>query len=263
MLPIRDKYGRRRYLVERFSFGYCCSGETLLKKAVALPAEPSFYGIACDFPEEIAVCSKWFRHVYPHSTIVEEKAASEVFFKQQAVQGNWLHISAHAFFEQAKTDQPPPDYQTVVKAMHGLRADKLLSESLNPLLLSCILLKKQPPEDGRLTAEEIALLDFPCTTCAVLSCCGTGLGKVEQALGLGGLKWAFENAGVPNTVLTLWDMIAGSTSQFMSFFYAYALSARMPVDQALNHVQRKFLRQTTMRHPALWAGFIVNGLPSR
>ena len=263
MLPIRDKYGKRRYLVERFSFGYCCSGETLLKKTVVLPAEPSFYGIACDFPEEIEVCSKWFRHVYPHSKIVQEKAASEVFFKQQAVQGNWLHISAHAFFEQAKTNQPPPDYQTVVKAMHGLLADKLLSESLNPLLLSCILLKKQPPEDGRLTAEEIALLDFPCTTCAVLSCCGTGLGKVEQALGLGGLKWAFKNAGVQNTVLTLWDMIAGSTSQFMSFFYAYALSARMPVDQALNHVQHKFLRQTTMRHPALWAGFIVNGLPSR
>lgn len=116
-------------------------------------------------------------------------------------------------------------------------------------------------EDGYLTSHEIALMKLDRVHCAIFSCCGTGLGKADQSLGMSGLKWALEYAGVQNTILTLWD-ISKLSSPILDDLYTYTLDGEIPIPRAINMIQRKHAQSGTyLSHPGLWGAFICNGLP--
>lgn len=74
-------------------------------------------------------------------------------------------------------------------------------------------------EDGILTADEIALLDFSGTDLLVLSACQTGLGDVSLNEGVFGLQRGFKLAGVNSMILSLWEVNDVAASEFMGTFY--------------------------------------------
>jgi CHAT domain-containing protein len=108
----------------------------------------------------------------------------------------------------------------------------------NPLLMSGLALAganlreqaRPGQDDGILTGEEIASLDFTGTEWVVLSACDTGAGKVQNGEGILGLRRAFETAG--------------------------RRSRCVGADRAILEARRKAGRST---RPFFWGGFVATG----
>jgi hypothetical protein len=91
---------------------------------------------------------------------------------------------------------------------------------------------------------------------AVLSACQTGLGQVHDA-GIIGLARAFQLAGVPRVVMSLWSVYDDATAELMQAF-ALNLRAHTPAEalrQAMLEVRKR------RPDPAEWASFVIFGTP--
>jgi CHAT domain-containing protein len=127
--------------------------------------------------------------------------------------------------------------------------------------------------DGRLTAGEIYGLRLDADL-VFLSACRTAAGQVS-ADGVVGLTRAFLSAGAPSVVATLWDVSDEVARDVVHAFYA---SLRRSGDKAaaLRDAQLTVLRRLRQgkltvgtpaghlvlpEHPALWAGFVLQGQP--
>jgi CHAT domain-containing protein len=91
---------------------------------------------------------------------------------------------------------------------------------------------------------------------AVLSACQTGLGKAHDA-GIIGLARAFQLAGVPRVVMSLWSVYDDATAELMQAF-ARHLRAHAPAEalrQAMLEVKRH------RPDPTEWASFVIFGTP--
>lgn len=91
---------------------------------------------------------------------------------------------------------------------------------------------------------------------AVLSACQTGLGKAHDA-GIIGLARAFQLAGVPRVVMSLWSVYDDATSDLMQAFVRH-LRAHAPAEalrQAMLEVKKR------RPDPTEWASFVIFGTP--
>jgi CHAT domain-containing protein/Flp pilus assembly protein TadD len=86
------------------------------------------------------------------------------------------------------------------------------------------------PQDGLWMAEEIAALDWPHTTLAVLSGCDTGLGISSAGEGVLGLNRALRMAGVPRVIHSLWPVADEPTAEWMKAFYAELFRGATPAE---------------------------------
>ena len=119
-----------------------------------------------------------------------------------------------------------------------------------------------PEDDGLLTADEIATLNFQGTWLVTLSGCETGVGLVQAGEGVFGLRRAFALAGARHLLLTLWPVWSQETREFMTAFYADALKTG-DAPGALARVQRtKLAEWRKARSPVQavqWTGpFVLN-----
>jgi CHAT domain-containing protein/tetratricopeptide (TPR) repeat protein len=185
--------------------------------------------------------------------------ASEERFKCDAPGKRMIHLATHGFCNpDRRGDQLPigEDDETV-----PLR---------NPLLSSGLLLaganlrgigsNGEGNEDGFLTADEIAGMDFSGTQCVVLSACETGLGQIETGEGVYGMRRAFQVAGVRTVVSSLWQVPDKETSSMMEHLYAVHdgdLSEAMR-EMALGQIAENRSRNLP-DHPYLWGAFIAVG----
>ena len=111
-----------------------------------------------------------------------------------------------------------------------------------------------------LTAEELQTLTLHADL-AVLSACNTGFGKISKGEGVMSLARAFNYAGVPATVTTLWRVPDEETSRLMVGFYTH-LKAGMTKDAALRQAKLDYLdnlKFDTKAAPLYWSAFIVSG----
>jgi len=115
--------------------------------------------------------------------------------------------------------------------------------------------------DGLLRPHEVAALTLRARL-AVLSACGTGLGRPIAGEGLHGLATAFLIAGVPQIMASQWDVSDRATSELVERFYR-GLATGEPAHRALARAARE-LRQESLplyAHPYYWASFTLFGLP--
>ena len=112
-------------------------------------------------------------------------------------------------------------------------------------------------EDGILTAQEIASLDFRGLDLVVLSACQTGMGDIDND-GVYGLQRGFKKAGA-NTILMSLDKVDDeATKILMVEFYRNLMSGKSK-HQSLKDAQ-KYLRQVDngkYDKPEYWASFIM------
>lgn len=111
----------------------------------------------------------------------------------------------------------------------------------------------QGKEDGILTSEEVANLDFSRTNIVILSACETGLGDITNE-GVLGLQRGFKNAGVETIIMSLWKIDDKVSAEFMKRFYALfadGLSSNEAFKMAKNKIRTEY------PDPYYWAGFIM------
>jgi CHAT domain-containing protein len=147
--------------------------------------------------------------LYPQSTVLLKKEATEEKGKALSPRHDILHFAAHA---ELKEDDP---------------------------LSSAILLAKDGKEDGRLEVREIFGMDLKANL-VVLSACETGLGKLSSGDELVGLTRAFLYAGTPSVIASLWKVEDSSTAALMASFYKN-LRTRSKVE-ALRQAQLQLIR---------------------
>jgi CHAT domain-containing protein len=125
----------------------------------------------------------------------------------------------------------------------------------NPLEGGFLVFSGPNGTEGLWTAREIQETRLRARL-AVLSACQTGLGKTHDA-GVVGLARAFQLAGVPRVVMSLWSVYDDATADLMRAF-ARNLRAHPPAEAL-----RLAMLEVRARRPdpAEWASFVIFGTP--
>lgn len=192
--------------------------------------------------------------------------ANESEFKRLAAGHRVLHLATHGFVLGGDCAPTPA---TPTKTVEEQEPGVTIVE--NPLRLSGLALAGAnhrnaagpDEEDGVLTAEEIAALDRGGTEWAVLSACDTGLGEVQRAEGVFGLRRAFQVAGARTLIMSLWPVDDRSTELWMSALYRNRFLHGMSTTDSVNQASLGLLRQRRANHlsthPFYWAAFVAAG----
>ena len=95
----------------------------------------------------------------------------------------------------------------------------------------------------------------------VLSACDTGSGFYENGEGVISLSRAFNYAGVPSTVMSLWKVDDEATATIMTYFYEHLKRGEFK-DEALKNAKLDYLENADddlLKHPYYWSGFVITG----
>lgn len=112
--------------------------------------------------------------------------------------------------------------------------------------------------DSRLYGHEIVGLPLNDTRLVTLSACQTALGETIPDSEVTSLAQAFEFAGVPTVISTLWPVDDESTRQLMTSFYA-KVKSEGDLAAALRHAQLAVLQNEKYKNPFYWAGIQLGG----
>jgi CHAT domain-containing protein len=156
------------------------------------------------------------------------KEASESRLRSEAPRAGILHIAAHAH-----NDPLQPLFSHIALAGTGDQEDT----------------------DGRLHVYEVYDLDLSLARLVVLSACDTALGPRSSGDDVVAFTRAFEAAGVPVVVTTLWSVADASTADLVRRFYGQ-MRKGASVAKALQSAQIEML---TRKDVADWAPFVVSG----
>lgn len=191
-----------------------------------------------------------------------------------------LHLATHGYY----LPEPNSDRGGEVDLITPdgpLRASQIkgrLKNEGNPLLNSGIVLaganvvklnetddgwSSADPDDGWVTAEEVAMLDLRGTELVVLSACETGLADVRNGENVSGLRRAFIHAGAQNLVTSLYKVPDSATQELMVGFYTN-LKEQPPIE-ALRQASLSYMRERResegAAHPFFWSSFVFIGAP--
>lgn len=161
---------------------------------------------------------------------------------------NILHIATHGFYW-TKSEAAVMGRFSFLTGNSAPRAaeDKALTQS--GLLFAGAnnaLRGKELPDgvdDGILTAQEIASLDFGKMNLVALSACQTGLGEITGE-GVFGLQRGFKKAGARTLLMSLWKVDDDATRLLMTEFYKNMLSGKSKYE-SLKDAQR-YVREYTV-----------------
>ena len=115
--------------------------------------------------------------------------------------------------------------------------------------------------DYFLSTSEIYGMQFSNTGLAILSACNTGNGKLVRGEGIMSMARAFEMAGCPSTIVSLWSIPDSSTATIMARFHEYQAQG-IPKDISLQQAKIDYLSRNQTGQfclPNYWAATAVIG----
>lgn len=266
MIPFEAFYDGEKYLIEKVDIRYIPSGKEFVKlyeNSDVSSSDDIIVFSEVDFEksnQESIQRGTLFDQLQPNwSYLTFSKYETEIikslfpknvklFLNKDATENNLLkvnspkilHLSTHGFFPKNE-------------------------KSLNPMEKSLLLLSganesiRQKKGDGLVSGLELAGLDLHGTELVVLSACDTGVGKVQKAEGIAGLKKAFIKAGAKHIVMSLWSVDDKATSQLMAYFYQNIKSGDS-YTEALSKAKRTMIKKNNKTsHPYFWSAFIGSG----
>jgi CHAT domain-containing protein len=115
-------------------------------------------------------------------------------------------------------------------------------------------------KDFKLYTPELYNLSLENTQLVVLSACETGKGQIRKGEGIISLARAFQFAGCPSVITTLWNAHDESIAKLSEKFYHY-LKKGYATDEAIR-LSKIDLIQTESDHPFYWSNFVLIGKSS-
>jgi len=201
--------------------------------------------------KEVGQLAQLFKSKAWHVVLDTGFAASERNFNKLSgnVSPYILHIATHGFY------------------IKQVLAQKTQTQAGLPLLRNGFLLTGAKifwgtdsvavnNEDGIVTAQKVANLNFSATSLVTLSACESALGDVSNSEGVYGLQRAFKIAGVQNMLITLWKIPDAETAELMNLFYKDVLNGKSYYT-ALRNAQVAL--KAKYPNPAIWAAFELIG----
>ncbi|MEM7368742.1 MAG: CHAT domain-containing tetratricopeptide repeat protein [Bacteroidota bacterium] len=233
ILKFEDQKGKKAYVIEEYAISYANSASLLLQeRQQATPSIPfAGFGPAYDgflhLPynqEEIKLIGQLEK-----GKIFLGKQASKAAFLTEGPKSNILHLAMHGFHDP------------------------------NSPLQSHLLFSSDTSENQQLYAYELYNMKLSANL-VVLSACHSGYGSFVKGEGVQSMARAFQYAGCPSTVMSLWETRDVVGKELMPLFYEY-LAKGYPKDIALQKAKLDFL-ETSPDHltdPRLWANFVLVG----
>lgn len=181
--------------------------------------------------------------------LLGQDATEESFSNLSGTRGSILHIATHGYSIPKRNDTAN---DTVSNIGSVLTRTGLLLAGANKNLHESATLKY----DGILTSEEITKLDLSHIQLAVLSFCSSGLGDLTNTTGVVyGVANAMKTSGVPQILISLWDIPDEATSVAMTSFYQHLMTG-VSIHEALP-LTRKGLISNGYSDPYYWASFVI------
>lgn len=115
-------------------------------------------------------------------------------------------------------------------------------------------------KDFKLYTPELYNLSLENTQLVVLSACETGKGQIRKGEGIISLARAFQFAGCPSVITTLWNAHDESIAKLSEKFYYY-LKKGYATDEAIR-LSKIDLIQNESDHPFYWSNFVLIGKSS-
>ncbi len=115
-------------------------------------------------------------------------------------------------------------------------------------------------KDFKLYTPELYNLSLENTQLVVLSACETGKGQIRKGEGIISLARAFQFAGCPSVITTLWNAHDESIAKLSEKFYYY-LKKGYATDEAIR-LSKIDLIQSESDHPFYWSNFVLIGKSS-
>lgn len=245
-IPFEILQNQNQFLTQNFEIRYTSNLRFIhLEKTAQATQKRRLAIYAPSYPEtETLVATRSANASFLKGAKKEAEIISKLFPSETYIGDN---ISKKYFLETA------PKAGILHLAMHAEIND-------NEPGLSRLLFNKNDQTDDDLYLEELYALQLKADL-AVLSACNTGLGKESAGRNLESFQRAFTFAGVPATVVSLWEVPDQSTSEIMGGFYAN-LKAGNTKSEALQKAKLNYLKEhkgTKLEQPYYWTGFILYG----
>ena len=177
---------------------------------------------------------------YAVATLSGREATESAFRELSGRHNQLLHLATHGFIDRlATTGQETP-----------MSKCKLVFAGANRISPAAV----NKNNDGIVTAQEIATLDFSGLEMAVLSACESGLGDLSNYEGIQGFQRAFTIAGARYTLVTLWSISDKHTAELMGYLYANIIAGQ---DQSAALFHAQMTMKQLYKDPYYWAGYML------
>jgi len=209
-----------------------------------------------DAINEAALTSGWTTATLEDNSASEEKLLSMDGNQAPAV----LHIATHGYsfnaydFSDTNINTKSLQYSYRYNKNPMVRSGLILAGG-NWAWTGSDTLVKMGRQNGILTALEVSQMDLRQTKLVVLSACETGLGTIQGAEGIFGLKRGFKLAGVDQMIISLWSVPDKETYELMNLFYEN-LTDNSNVVLSFQNAQKEMRRRYALK-PDKWAGFVL------
>lgn len=168
---------------------------------------------------------------------LEENASCSAVF--HAPKADILHLSTHSYY----TEETRTAFVCNARTISAI-PDKITDAFTNPMLTCGLLFSGISniqrgipiPESygtGILTGYDIMHQNLSRFRLLVLSTCDSGLGVHAMGNGIGGLRRAFEQAGIKTQICTLWKIEDFPSALFMEMFYVELIEKKCSPKKAL------------------------------
>ena len=240
-----------QYLIHDFTISYAYSlsfwkNQLTTKRT---NAEHFFAGFAPNYSQILAIENPTLRNPMQGQLLPLPGAKAEVEQIAKLLEGQ-------AYIDEAATLNnflsKAPQYKVLHLAMHAS------VENQNPAFSKLIFATGSATE--KITAMELYHLRFSADL-VVLSACNSGFGQSQKGEAVMSLSHAFSYAGIPSTVMSLWQVPDGYTKDLMVDFYS-SLQEKNTKSNALREAKIKHLKEwqgLPAEHPYFWASFIASG----
>lgn len=201
---------------------------------------------------------------WSRSIVLTGAQATEDSVKRLAPGRQVVHLATHGFFLRPLCPPRTPSRAVATPARDSrAMSDPLLRAGLAFAGSNGSRRPDAAPEDGLLTAEEIAGIDLRGVEWVVLSACDTGAGEAHVSEGLLGLRRAFQSAGARTVVVSLWRVDDAWTLRWMRSLYGARFGDGLDTAHAARRATIAVLEssqtQTGSSHPYFWGAFVAAG----
>lgn len=179
-------------------------------------------------------------------------SATEFAFKRvEILNPSIIHLATHGYYNGLSYNMTPNLGSTLYSEAY-----------IDPMLNSGIILagannitNSYSGNDGRLSAQEIARMNFQNLDLVVLSACETGLGDINGYEGVFGLQRAFKLAGANSIIVSLWKVPDSATAELMRLFYENYFGKKFSKSKSLRESQLTLKQKYS--DPFKWGGFVL------